>query len=506
MSPRRRAGVLLHPSSLPGPYGIGELGPAASEFVDFLAASDQQVWQMLPLVPVDEEGCPYQSCSSFAGDPLLISVDGLLDAGMVDRAEIAVLPRLPGHTVDHPRAAEIKSALLGAAHRDAGRSMEFDRFREREGHWLDDYALYRALSQEHGPCWARWPVELAEHRPAALHRFAAEHTRRVDYFRFEQFVFAGQLDALRARAHSAGVQIMGDIAMFVGVDSADVWAHRELFQVDDRGVARAVAGFPPDVFSRHGQVWGNALYSWDALADTGFGWWIDRLRRAHDMFDIVRLDHFRGFWRYWSVPARAAATDGHWEDGPGLDLFTAISAGLGACELVAEDLGPVTPDVQRLRRDAGIAGMRVLQFAFGGDENPHLPHHIEPDAVVYTGTHDNDTTLGWWESSTMDTRDRVSRYLGHRAEDVDICGEFARLAFATRAGLAVLPMQDVLRLGSEARMNTPGRREGNWRWRLAPSAIRPTTEFALKTLTTTYGRDPNAEQRLPASASGRRST
>jgi 4-alpha-glucanotransferase len=259
------------------------------------------------------------------------------------------------------------------------------------------------------------------------------------------------------------------------------------------------------VFSRTGQVWGNALYDWPAMARADFGWWRARLRRAYDMFDVVRLDHFRGFWRYWAIPATLPATEGLWADGPGSALFAAIRAGLGERQLIAEDLGPVTPEVQRLRRDAGIDGMRVLQFAFGGDENPHLPHNIGTDTVVYTGTHDNDTTLGWWASSTLDVRDRVLRYLGrHRGENVDICWELARLAFASSASTAILPMQDLLRLDSNARMNTPGRGAGNWRWRLTPRSIRPTTEFALKTLTISYGRDPDAWQRLPASATGPR--
>jgi 4-alpha-glucanotransferase len=497
----RRAGVLLHPSSLPGRYGIGAFGPEASEFLSFLAATGQRVWQMLPLVPVGADGCPYQSCSVFAGNPLLISVDRLLDAGMVGRAEAAAaLPEPPGHRVDYGSAAKAMSGLLAAAYRTAGHSAEVDRFRDREAYWLDDYALYMALRRRHGPSWSRWPVELATREPSALRAFEAEHAAETRYFRFEQYLFAEHFGAVRAEARSLGIEIMGDLAMFVALDSAEVWAHPGLFQVDGRGTPAAVAGFPPDVFSRDGQVWGNALYAWEAHRRDGFSWWVDRLRRASDLFDIVRLDHFRGFWRYWAIPAAGRATEGHWEDGPGPALFTALRERAGGPRLVAEDLGPVTPEVQRLRTQAGIAGMRVLQFAFGGDENPHLPHHIRPDCVAYTGTHDNDTTAGWWDSGTADLRYRVQRYLGRGgdADGADIAWELARLAHSSVAELAILPMQDVLRLGSGARMNTPGPGPGNWSWRLEPDDLRPTIEFALKTLTSAYGRDPLADERLPA--------
>lgn len=504
MTDRRRSGILLHPTSLPGRYGIGEFGTEAEEFLEFLAAAEQSVWQVLPLGPAGPDGCPYQSCSALAGNPLLISVDKLVEAGLLDRGDLASVETDPATAdpgrVHHGAVAQLKSGLLATAYRNFSPTPDSAEFERREAWWLDDYALYTALRRHHGTAWNRWPAGLAHRDPGELATAAHRHRDAVSYHKFEQYLFDLHFRAIRDRAQALGIELMGDVAMFMALDSADVWARPDLYQLDGAGQPNAVAGFPPDVFSRSGQVWGNVLYRWTASAREEHSWWIARLRRAHDLFDILRLDHFRGFHRYWAVPVPGQATEGWWEDGPGAGFFAAVRAALGPVRLVAEDLGPISAEVQKLRTDAGIAGMRVLQFAFAGDENPHLPHRHRDDCVVYPGTHDNDTAIGWWEGSTAEVRDQVTRYLG-RAGD-DISGELIRLALASVAGTAIIPMQDVLRLGPDARMNTPGRAGGNWAWRYEERALRPTMEFALKKLTTTYGRAPGAARRRPAGTTG----
>jgi 4-alpha-glucanotransferase len=397
--------------------------------------------------------------------------------------------------------APIKSGLLAAAYRNFTPTAESEEFERSEAWWLDDYALYAALSEHHGTAWQQWPAELAHRDPAALADATEKHYDAVAYRRFEQYLFDTHFRAVRTRARALGIELMGDVGMFMGLDSADVWSRPDLYQLDSAGRPTAVAGFPPDEFSREGQVWGNALYRWSTSADEAHAWWIARLWRANDLFDIVRLDHFRGFHRYWAVPVPGLATEGWWEDGPGAGFFDAVRDALGPVQLVAEDLGPISADVQKLRVDAGITGMRVLQFGFGGDENPHLPHHHATDCAVYTGTHDNDTTLGWWEGSTAEVRGHLERYVG-AAEIADIPWAMIRLAFASVGDTAIVPMQDVLRLGSDARMNTPGRTAHNWAWRFRENAVRPTMEFALKKLTATYGRDPGAVRRRPGGMTG----
>ncbi|MBV1853525.1 4-alpha-glucanotransferase [Catellatospora tritici] len=493
MSLVRRSGILLHPSSLPGRYGIGEFGPAATEWLEFLAGAEQSVWQMLPLNPVDSDGCPYQSYATLAGNTLFISVDRLLDAGLLDRADLADVPDLSGGDVDYPAAAAVKDRLLARAFANFTPTADSERFIREQSWWLDDFAHYMALRRRYGWAWTEWPAPLARREPDALARSARELAREIDYHRFTQYLFGSHYAAVREQARELGIEILGDVAMFVGTHSSDVWARPNLFQLDAAGRPTVVAGFPPDEFSRDGQVWGNALYRWDAMAAEDYRWWIDRVRRMADLFDIVRLDHFRGFHRYWAVPVPGDATQGHWQDGPGADLFTAIRKELADVDMIAEDLGPPSEDVQRMRIDAGIPGMRLLQFAFSGDENQHLPHHYPADCVAYTGTHDNDTTVGWWDTATADERDRVELYLGGVGDG--ICWSAARAIFGSVAYLAVLPMQDVLQLGSQARLNTPGRAAGNWQWRLDPRSLTPGAEFRLRRLTEVYGRDRMATQR-----------
>ncbi|MDI1460735.1 4-alpha-glucanotransferase [Catellatospora sp. KI3] len=494
MSVVRRSGVLLHPTSLPGRFGVGEFGPAADEWLDFLAAAEQSVWQMLPLNPVNRVGCPYQSYAALAGSPLLISVDRLRDAGLLSRADLAGVPDLSAGPVDFAAATAVKDQLLARAFANFTPTADSDRFAREHGWWLDDYAHYMALRRRHGRTWTDWPVPLALRFPDALARSADDLARELDFFRFEQYLFATHFAQVRARAGKLGIEIVGDLPMYVSPKSADVWARPDLFQVDAAGRPTALAGFPPDAYSRESQVWGNALYRWDALAAEDYRWWVDRFRRMQDLCDTVRLDHFHGFHRYWAVPASRDAARGRWEDGPGADLFTAVRKELPDLDLIAEDVGPQSAGMQRIRAEAGIPGMRLLQFAFSGEENQYLPHRYPVDCVAYTGTHDNDTMAGWWHSATVDQRERAERYLGGVADG--ICWPAARAVFASVAYLAVLPVQDVLQLGSEARMNTPGRTEGNWQWRLEPRSLTPGVEFRLRRLTELYGRD-RAAQRYP---------
>ncbi len=493
MAPTRRCGILMHPSSMPGRYGTGEFGPQAIEWLEFLSAAEQTVWQMLPLNPVGADGCPYQSYSTFAGSPLYISVDRLVDDGLLSATDLAGVPELPPDTVDYAAADAIKRRLLAKAYANFTPTPDCARFLAEQSWWLDDYALYMTLRSRYGGDWTRWPAPLAARDPDALAHLAEDARQDIDYFRFEQFTFATHYAATRAEAQALGIEIIGDVAMFVAVDSAELWSGRHHFQLDAGGRPTTVAGFPPDEFSTEGQVWGNALYRWDALAADDYGWWVARLRRMAEQFDMLRLDHFRGFVRYWAVPVHGKATEGEWQDGPGPDLFRAVRKALGEIALLAEDLGPASAEVQALRADAGIPGMRLLQFAFAGDENQHLPHHYGIDCVAYTGTHDNDTTLGWWEQASAEERSRIERYLGGLTDG--ICGAMARAVYASVAALAVLPLQDVLQLGSHARLNTPGRRDGNWRWRYDPRALTPGLEFRLRRLAETYGRDRRAPTR-----------
>ncbi|MFG1780374.1 4-alpha-glucanotransferase [Micromonospora sp. NPDC049048] len=489
----RRSGILLHPSSLPGRFGVGEFGPAAIEWLDFLAAAEQSVWQMLPLNPVGADGCPYQTCSTLAGSPLYVSVERLRDEGLLTAADLAAVPALPPDTADYPAASAVKANLLARAYAVFTPTAASEAFAREQAWWLDDYARYMTLRERHGGPWTSWPAPLARRDPDALARLDDAERGRLDYYRFEQYLFASHFAAVRDHAHRLGIGLIGDVAMFTGTDSCETWAAPELFQLDAAGHPTAVAGFPPDEFSADGQVWGNALYRWELMAEDHYAWWVDRIRRMTQLYDMIRLDHFRGFLRYWAVPVGRPASAGQWRDGPGPSLFQAVRKELGEVAMLAEDLGPASAQVQQLRIDAGIPGMRLLQFAFAGDENQHLPHHYPTDCVAYTGTHDNDTTLGWWEESSADQRLRVGRYLGDVSDG--ICWSMARAVFASVARLAVLPLQDVLELGASARMNVPGQAEGSWRWRFRMEALTPGLEFRLRRLTETYGRDRRASRR-----------
>ena len=478
----RSAGILLHPTSLPGPRPSGELGPEALRFARFLQGAGQRLWQVLPLNPTDEGGSPYSSYSAFAGNPLLVSAEWLAEDGLIEGA-----PReAPAPRVDYRRALAAKGRLLREAYSRWRPDEGFERFREERSFWLEDYALFMALRGRLRRPWNRWPAGLAAREPGALRSARRELAEEAGFHRFAQYRFFR--DWSRVRRAAPGVRIIGDLPIFVSHDSADVWAHRDLFLLDERGEPAAVAGVPPDYFSETGQLWGNPLYDWERMRREGYRWWVERARAALALCDALRLDHFRGFAAFWAVPAgERTAAGGRWVEGPGEGLFRVLSKELGGLPFIAEDLGEITPDVVRLRERLGLPGMKVLQFAFGsGPENPFLPHNWRQESwVVYTGTHDNDTTAGWWLSAADGERAFARRYLGREYAGV---WDFIRLAYASAAGWAVIPMQDVLGLGTEARMNTPGTGEGNWEWRLGGEALTPNLAARLGELARTYGR------------------
>jgi 4-alpha-glucanotransferase len=473
-------------------------------FVDFLADAGQQRWQVMPLGPTGYGDSPYQSFSSFAGNPLLISPDLLLAEGLLADEDLADAPRFPDDAVDYGAVIPFKQMLLRRSFArfsetasDESRQ-ELLAFRHANTAWLEDFALFMALKQALGGAWPEWEPSLARHEPAAVAQALDEHADEVAFQVYAQFQFFRQWARLRAYANERGVKIIGDIPIFVAYDSADVWGSRELFYLGEDLLPTVVAGVPPDYFSATGQLWGNPLYRWDVLDRQGYDWWIERLRAVLTLVDIVRLDHFRGFAAYWEVPAgEETAINGHWIAGPGAALFEAVGEALGSLPIIAEDLGVITPDVEALRDEFGFPGMKVLQFAFGGAPvNPYLPHTYERRCVVYTGTHDNDTTLGWWRTINASDREHVQLYLGRSGEDIS--WDFIRLALASVADTAIMPLQDVLKLGSEARMNTPGRPAGNWGWRYTPEQLDIFAGARLRQLAELYGRLAPVEEEARA--------
>lgn len=484
----RAAGVLVHPTSFPGPYGIGELGPAALSFLDFLAAAGQRLWQILPLGPTGFGGSPYQPYSAFAGNPLLVSTERLLADGLVTPEEIVPEQQLAGGTVDFDAVAAFKNRVLRQAFSRFTGNAAFDAFVSDQRAWLDDYALFMALKAAHGgAAWSDWNPAVARRDSTALAVARQQLAAEMMYQRFVQFRFFGDQRIIRDHARTLGIQIIGDLPIFVALDSADVWAHPEYFHLDAGGRPTVVAGVPPDYFSATGQLWGNPLYNWDVMARDGYRWWMARLRHTLEWCDIVRLDHFRGIEAYWAVPAGdETAVHGAWEPGPGADFFEAARAELGGLPIVAEDLGLITPEVERLRDQFELPGMKVLQFSFSDADNPYLPHNHVRNCVVYTGTHDNDTTRGWWATLSQAERDFARDYLARDGDD--IAWDLLRVALASVAVWAVVPLQDLLDLDSTARMNAPGEPEGNWRWRFDATALTPGLAARLRRLTELYGR------------------
>jgi 4-alpha-glucanotransferase len=479
LSDRRQAGVCLHVSSLPGPGGIGDLGASARDFIDFMQDAGLSVWQFLPLGPTGWGNSPYQPLSSFAGNELFIALDDLAAMGLLSADELAVLSGLPVGRVDFGTLIPQKAKLLELA---AGRfraratsrlNQELDAFiAEHDAPWLGDYALFRILQREFQPRpWQEWPAALRLREPAALAAFVARHRCRLDGVRIAQFFFWRQWQALRRYASDAGVRLFGDLPIYIALDSADAWARPDLLCLDADGWPRVVAGVPPDYFSEDGQLWGNPLYEWERHASSGYAWWIERLRASLRLADFVRVDHFRGFEAYWTVPAAAlTAREGHWEPGPGDALFGALREAFGGLPIVAENLGVITDEVEALRHRHGLPGMVVLQFAI---EDPRFRFEaMAENEVCYTGTHDNDTTVGWFHGGAGDTRtpDQVRATQAAalrltRGSGETIARDLVRTAFASNALLAIVPLQDLLELGPAARMNTPGKVGNNWVWR-----------------------------------------
>lgn len=510
ISARRVAGVLCHITSLPGKFGCGDLGPAADEFVAFLQRTGQTRWQVLPLGPTGYGDSPYQCYSAFAGNPLLISLERLVDDGLLTPADLKDFPRSANPAaVDFDLVRPAHEALLNKAcdnfqsQATTTQKQAFQTFRQAEAEWLDDYAFFMALKGEHGGCgWTAWDTPLAKRAPQALAAAKIRLALPIEQQALIQFFFATQWQALRHRCHEAGILIVGDAPIFVSHDSADVWANPELFYLDGAGQPTVVAGVPPDYFSATGQRWGNPLYRWDLMQATGYRWWRKRMAAAMKLFDFVRLDHFRGFEAYWEIPASfPTAIGGRWMPGPAHALFHAIEKELGGLPIYAEDLGLITPPVEALRDDLHLPGMRVLQFAFGDDAKSldYRPHNYPRDCVVYTGTHDNDTTVGWFRSEagegTTRDEDQVSRernfalrYLGSDGREVH--WDMIRAALASVADTAIIPVQDLLGLDSSARMNLPGTGTGNWSWRMKSAALTNEIEQRLADMTTIYDRSP----------------
>ncbi len=475
----RAAGLLLHPTSLPGRFGVGDLGPSAVRFLDWIASAGQTLWQVLPLGPTGFGASPYGSVSAFAGNPLLLSPERLVEDRVIPAPALEDVPPFAVDRVEWDRVSAWKDRLLRSAWSRVAESAsvcaELESFREapEQRAWLDDWARFAALR--------------------AIESTGAEATefpREVEYQEFLQLLFFRQWGSLRTEAARRGISIVGDVPIYVSPDSADVVAHPDLFALDAQGRATEVAGVPPDFFSETGQLWGYPLYRWDRMEEDGFAWWIERLRAAFRLTDVVRLDHFRAFAAYWAVPAaEKTASNGRWRPGPGRKLFDAVRRALGDVALIAEDLGTITPDVRALLDELGIPGMKVLQFAFFEPDSPYLPHRHVPNAVVYSGTHDNDTARGWWIRLTEEERQRARDYLGTNGREIE--WDLIRAAQASVAERAIVPVQDVFGLGSEARMNTPGSSEGNWAWRAREEDFRPERAAYLRRIALLTGRIPS---------------
>jgi 4-alpha-glucanotransferase len=502
----RACGILLHPTSLPGPYGIGDLGPEAYRFADFLHDSGCGLWQVLPLNPTGYGDSPFQCFSASAGNPLLISLDKLVDKGLLGAHEVTGLFEFPEEHVDYGAVIKTKVPLLRKAaekffQSDSDARKHFDQFCGENANWLDDFALFMAVKNTQDlVAWPKWPSDIARRRPEALREWNARLAPDIQAIKYWQFEFFQQWHELREYCHQRGIRIIGDIPIYVAHDSADVWANRELFCLDDRGNPLKVAGVPPDYFSATGQLWGNPIYNWPAIKKDGYRWWIERFRAGLRLYDIMRIDHFRGFEAHWEVPGSdTTAINGQWVKGPGAELFAAVQAELGDLPVIAENLGVITPEVEAIRHQFGYPGMAILQFAFGNDpQGPSFrPHNYVHELVAYTGTHDNDTVIGWWMSrgagDSVRTPEDIKKehefaraYLGFESEPINWV--LIRALLRSVADTAVIPLQDLLGLGSEARMNLPGTGSGNWRWRMASQATTKPLAARLRELNEMYDR------------------
>ena len=498
----RQSGILLHPTSLPGPYGIGEIGREARWFANKLQETNQHLWQVLPMGPTSFGDSPYQSPSTFAGNHLLIAFDLLLRDGLLKESELKKFPEFGAGDIDYgkviPARMEILTAVCNTFSRRASKTkkLHYERFCKREAYWLDDYALFMAIKDSRGgKPWPLWPKKLATRQPAALAEASKKFKPQIRNVKIMQFLFDDQWRRLRKYCEKRAIKIVGDIPIFVAHDSADVWAHPELYYLHENGQPEVVAGVPPDYFSATGQLWGNPLYRWDVHESTDFAWWVARIKKIFETVDIVRIDHFRGFEAYWEVPGDAeTAIDGRWVKGPCERLFESFERQLGKLPIIAEDLGIITDEVEALRDNFELPGMRILQFAFGNDPKAgdYRPNNFVPNSVAYTGTHDNDTTVGWFwseagEGSTRSQKDiekeraHILKYTG--TDGSEIQWDLIDLAFQSKSNTAVVPLQDILGLGTEARMNVPGREGGNWGWRFERADLVSSLTDRLKNLT-----------------------
>ena len=502
----RASGILLHPTSLPGHFGIGDLGNEARHFADFLSASGQTIWQILPLGPTGYGDSPYACYSAFAGNTLLISPELLLKDGLITKSDLAELPSLPAERVDFGEVHRTRQRTLKKAfanfqtNTDTKLQSAFETFAEQNASWLHDYALFRALKHSHdGAAWTQWEPELVRRSAPVLARARADLHLEIEAQKFYQFIFFRQWLDLKSYSKRRRIKIIGDIPIFVAHDSADVWTNPEQFKLNPDGTPIVVAGVPPDYFSKTGQYWGNPLFNWDHMRADGFKWWIERVRAALQMVDVVRIDHFRGFAACWEIPGGdTTAEHGRWVEAPGRELFSAIRNAVGELPIIAEDLGVITPDVEKLRDDFGFPGMRVLQFAFSSDaKNNDLPHNYHHHMAVYTGTHDNDTTVGWFKGVAGQGSTRMAKEIERerkfclqylKTDGKEIHWDFIRTVFASVANTAIVPLQDVLGLGSEARMNLPNSTAGNWLWRFKAEALTDKIGQRLRDLSQLYGR------------------
>ncbi len=504
----RSGGILLHIASLPGPHGSGDFGPGANHFVDWLVSAGQKMWQILPLGGIGPGNSPYMSSSAFAGNVLLIDLEDLRARGWLTAEEVAPHPDFLAHRVNYSVGYHYRMEKLRLAARRffaAATPADYETFCRAERAWLDDYALFMALTESYEwKDWCLWERGLARREAAALRAATEEHATEIAFWKFCQWCFFRQWRQLKQYANDRGIQIIGDIPIFVAYQSVEVWARQDLFQLGEDGQPYVIAGVPPDFFSESGQRWGNPLYRWEAHHDESYAWWIERIRKTMALVDTVRIDHFRGFAGYWEIPAsEPTAIHGRWVPGPGEKLFNAIQAALGRLPIIAEDLGVITPDVIELRDKFKLPGMRVLQFAFGaGVDNPFLPHNFVNNTIVYTGTHDNDTTRGWFDSATERERVFASKYLNTNGSEIH--WDLIRAASQSVADVAIYQFQDVLGLGSEHRMNLPGKPKGYWEWRFAWDQVEPFHAERLYDITAIHGRCPADRLRLPAYPTGRK--
>jgi 4-alpha-glucanotransferase len=495
---KRGSGILLHLTSLPSPFGIGDLGPEAYRFVDFLDQAKQSYWQILPLNPIDPAygNSPYHSISAFAFTKLLISPQLLVKDGLLDKSDILENSHFPREKVDYEAVIDYKNDLFQLAYerfKKAENREEFQKFCQKNSSWLDDFSLFVSLKSHYkGSEWSKWPEKIRDRDHETIQAIKKELKEEIERQKFLQYIFLQQWFALKSYCNQRRIRIIGDMPIYVDYDSVDVWAHPELFELDPQKKPYAVAGVPPDYFSTTGQLWGNPLYRWDVLQERGYEWWIQRTEQNLKLFDMVRIDHFRGFVGYWEVPAsQSTALHGKWVKAPAVDFFNRLTQRFPDLHLIAEDLGVITPDVEEVMHHFGFPGMKVLLFAFGEDNpmHPYLPHNYERNCIVYTGTHDNNTVRGWFEGEAKpEEKRRVYHYLGREVPDQQIHWEFIRLAMMSVARTVIIPMQDILGLGAEARMNRPATTKGNWQWRLLPEQLSSSLAEKLGETTRVYGR------------------